>query len=190
MSRIIAGIAGSIRLAPAAAGTRPSSDRLKESLFSQLENLDALEDARVLDLFAGSGALGLEALSRGAASLTGIEKNRAALDVCLRNAASVGSALNTTGKRPPIEFKLADAISYVSSTTKEFDLVLLDPPYDLDAQKVEGLLKLLVGILGDEGLVALEQSAKVQIATPDGLELISNKNYGDSAIWLFRGNAH
>ena len=190
MSRIIAGLAGSIRLAPAASGTRPSSDRLKESLFSQLENLGAVEDARVLDLFAGSGALGLEAISRGAASLTGVEKNRPALEVCLRNAASVGSALNTAGKRPPIEFKLGDAFSYAGSTTKEFDLVLLDPPYDLDVEKVESLLKLLIGILSEEGLIALEQSAKVQIATPDGLELVSNKNYGDSAIWLFRGNAH
>ena len=94
MSRIISGLAGSIRLASAPAGTRPTSDRVKESVFASLEAVGAIENADVLDLFAGTGALGLEALSRGAKSLVAIESARAALNVCLKNSANVGTALS------------------------------------------------------------------------------------------------
>ena len=189
MSRIIAGLAGSIRLAPAPSGTRPSSDRLKESLFSQLENLGAIEGANVLDLFAGTGALGLEALSRGAKSLVGIDSNRAAIQVCLRNAATVGSALNQAGVRPPMEFKVADAFAYVSGTTKEFDLILIDPPYDLAQNRVEALLELVAALLASGGYVALEQSSKADITAPKSLESVDRRVYGDSAVWLFKENA-
>jgi 16S rRNA (guanine966-N2)-methyltransferase len=97
-----------------------------------LEAAGAIENADVLDLFAGTGALGLEALSRGAKSLVAIESARAALNVCLKNSASVGTALSAAGVRPPMEIKLSDAVAYLASTIKEFDLVFADPPYDLD----------------------------------------------------------
>jgi 16S rRNA (guanine966-N2)-methyltransferase len=96
-----------------------------------LEAVGAIENADVLDLFAGTGALGLEALSRGAKSLVAIESARAALNVCLKNSASVGTALSAAGAQPPMEIKLSDAVAYLASTIKEFDLVFADPPYDL-----------------------------------------------------------
>ena len=188
MSRIIRGLAGSIRLASAPAGTRPTSDRVKESLFGSLEAAAAIENADVLDLFAGTGALSLEALSRGAKSLVAIESARAALNVCLKNSASVGAALSAAGARPPMEIKLSDAVAYLSSTIKEFDLVFADPPYDLD---VAGkLLERVVAVLRPNGLFVLELSSKVDTPAPvEGLELSSEKSYGDTKVLIFKQTA-
>ena len=190
MSRIIAGDAGSIRLASAPNGTRPTSDRVKESVFGALVAGSALVDADVLDLFAGTGALGLEALSRGAKSLVGIEKNRTALNVCLRNAAAVGSALNSAGRRPAMEFKVMDSFAYLAGTSKEFDLIFADPPYELKSAEVERLVSLAAKILRPGGLVVIEQSAKVSsLEYPENLELQARKAYGDTAVFFFRENA-
>ena len=189
MSRIISGLAGSIRLAAAPTGTRPTSDRVKESVFASLEAAGAIQNADVLDLFAGTGALGLEALSRGAMSLVAIESARAALNVCLKNSASVGTALSAAGARPPMEIKLSDAVSYLASTTKEFDLVFADPPYDLD---VAGKLLDRVGaVLRPNGLFVLELSSKAENpALLKGTELWSEKVYGDTKVLIFRLTAH
>ena len=190
MSRIISGVAGSIRLAGAAPGTRPTSDRVKESLFGALEADGAIENARVLDLFAGTLALGLEALSRGAESLVAIEKHRPALEVCLRNAASVGTALNASGRRPPMEIKLTDAFSYLAGTPKEFDLVFADPPYDLAPEKVAQLLSLIGHVISDDGVVVLEQAGSVvSLDIPNSLELWSRREYGDTSVWMLRATA-
>lgn len=187
MSRIISGLAGSIRLAGAAAGTRPTSDRVKESLFASLESQGVIDGADVLDLFAGTGALGLESLSRGAKSLVAVESSRPALNVCLKNAASVGSALSAAGSRPPMEIKLSDAIAYLASTTKEFDLVFADPPYDLDL--TPKLLSHVRAVLRSGGLFVLEVSGKTSTPeAPEGLELISEKSYGDTKVLIFRAS--
>ena len=188
MSRIISGLAGSIRLVAAPTGTRPTSDRVKESVFASLEATGAIENAEVLDLFAGTGALGLEALSRGAKSLVAIESARAALNVCLKNSASVGTALSAAGARPPMEIKLSDAVSYLASTIKEFDLVFADPPYDLD---VAGKLLERVGaILRPNGLFVLELSSKAENPAPvQGVELSSERVYGDTKVLIFRQTA-
>ena len=185
MSRIISGLAGSIRLASAPAGTRPTSDRVKESVFASLEAVGAIENADVLDLFAGTGALGLEALSRGAKSLVAVESARAALNVCLKNSASVGTALSAAGAQPPMEIKLSDAVAYLASTIKEFDLVFADPPYDLD---VAGKLLERVGaVLRPNGLFVLELSSKTENpALVEGIELSSEKAYGDTKVLIFR----
>ena len=184
MSRIISGLAGSIRLSPAPSGTRPTSDRVKESLFASLETKDAIDSTDVLDLFAGSGALGLEALSRGARSLTAVEAARPALNVCLKNAASVGSALSAAGVRPPMEIKLSDAIAYLAGTTKEFDLVFADPPYDKDLSTK--LLSLVEPVLRPKGRFVLELSSKSDSPQPEGtLELESEKTYGDTKVLVF-----
>lgn len=190
MSRIISGLAGSIRLATAATGTRPTSDRVKESVFGTLEALDAIGDAEVLDLFAGTLALGLEALSRGAAGLVGIDKNRSALEVCLRNASAVGTALNAAGRRPPMEIKLSDSFSYLKSTPKRFDLIFADPPYNLAFDQVESLLELCADVLNPDGVLVLEQSGKVkELNVPEKLELEKRREYGDTAVFFFRANA-
>ena len=190
MSRIIAGDAGSIRLAAAPDGPRPTSDRVKESVFGSLESASAFADADVLDLFAGTAALGLEALSRGARSLVGVEKNRAALQVCLKNDAAAGSAFNSVGRRPPIEFKLSDVFGYLAGTDKEFDLIFADPPYQLGRPEVERLLALVAKILRPGGIVVLEQSGKAtELVIPEGLELDARREYGDTAVFLFRSTA-
>lgn len=190
MSRIISGLAGSIRLATAASGTRPTSDRVKESVFGALEAMDAIEDAEVLDLFAGTLALGLEALSRGAAGLVAIEKNRTALEVCLRNASLVGTALNSAGRRPPMEIKLTDSFSYLKSTPKTFDLIFADPPYNLAPDQVELLLALCAEVLNPDGVFVLEQSGKVEeLEVPENLEFEKRREYGDTAVFFFRANA-
>ena len=150
-----------------------------------MEAAGAIENADVLDLFAGTGALGLEALSRGAKSLVAIESARAALNVCLKNSASVGTALSAAGVRPPMEIKLSDAVAYLSSTSKEFDLVFADPPYDLD---VAGkLLERVSAVLRPKGLFVLELSSKAESPKPpEGIELTSKKAYGDTKVLTFR----
>ena len=150
-----------------------------------MEAAGAIENADVLDLFAGTGALGLEALSRGAKSLVAIESARAALNVCLKNSASVGTALSAAGVRPPMEIKLSDAVAYLSSTSKEFDLVFADPPYDLD---VAGkLLERVSAVLRPKGLFVLELSSKAESPKPPvGIQLTSEKAYGDTKVLIFR----
>lgn len=190
MSRIIGGVAGSIRLAGAAPGTRPTSDRVKESVFGALEAADQISGARVLDLYAGTLALGLEALSRGASDLVAIEKHRPALQVCLENAAKVGSALNAAGRRPPMEIKLTDAMSYLAGTEKQFDLVFADPPYDLELNQVTRLLSLIGHVISDDAVVVLEQAGSVtEIELPNSLEFLSRRDYGDTSVWMFRASA-
>ena len=184
MSRIISGLAGSIRLAPAPAGTRPTSDRVKESVFASLEAAGALENADVLDLFAGTGALGLEALSRGAKSLVAIESARAALNVCLKNSAKVGRALSAAGARPPMEIMLSDAVSYLSSTNKEFDLVFADPPYDTG--NLARVLRGIEGVVRPEGILVLEVSGR-QHCMPDSgkLSLQGQRGFGSTIICFY-----
>ena len=99
MTRIISGFAGSLTLKVPSAGTRPTSDRVREALFSALEARDVIAGARVLDLYAGSGALALEAISRGAASAVLVEKSYAAVQVCKANAALVERYLGGSGSR-------------------------------------------------------------------------------------------
>ena len=125
MSRIIAGDAGSIRLKPAAASTRPTSDRVKESLFGQLENLGQLDGASVLDLFAGTGALGLEALSRGANHAVLVERDRKAHEISLENSKSVISAIQKSRSDASVENKKADAEKFLKTNKQSFDLVFL-----------------------------------------------------------------
>jgi 16S rRNA (guanine966-N2)-methyltransferase len=190
VSRIIAGDAGSIRLAGAPSGTRPTSDRVKESLFGSLEAMDCLDGSAVLDLFCGTAALGLEALSRGAGSLVGVEKHRPALQVALKNAAAVGTALSAAGRRPPMEFKLADSFGYLAGTEKEFDLILADPPYSLETSEVERLVGLAAKIIRPQGVIAIEQSSKVgAIEAPEGLELVARRDYGDTCVFVFIASA-
>lgn len=186
MSRIIAGTAGSLRLAGAAKGTRPTTDRVKESVFAVLETLDAINDSRVLDLYAGTMALGLEAVSRGARSLVGVEKNRSAHSICLKNAQTVRKALQAAGRDAAIEVKLLDAIGYLKKTDAEFDLIFADPPYEVATSEVETLIRLATGAISRTGVLVVEQSAAVkdlEIHAP--LELYQRREYGDTAVFFF-----
>lgn len=179
MTRIIAGFAGSLSIAVPPKGTRPTSDRVREAIFSALEARDVLQGATVLDLYAGSGALGLEAASRGAASVTLVEKNPAASAICKRNAALVGA-------RAPKGLRIAVAPvavqSFLGSNEAAFDVVFLDPPYELsDAELAENLAALT---LAPDAVVLVERGARSpEPVWPSGLSLDRSKNYGDTTLW-------
>ncbi|MEV4667193.1 16S rRNA (guanine(966)-N(2))-methyltransferase RsmD [Microbacterium sp. LWO12-1.2] len=181
MTRIIAGRAGGARLDVPSAGTRPTSDRVRESLFGSLDSADAIDGARVLDLYAGSGALGLESLSRGAESVELVEQNRAAAAVIRRNAAAVARA----GGFPVARVHESAVRAYLLRATGTFDLVFTDPPYDLGDEAMNEDLKALAPLLSAHAVVVIERAKRS--AVPDlaaaGLELLREKNYGDTTLW-------
>ena len=181
MTRIIAGSAGGRRLrTPRGELTRPTSDRVREALFSALESaVGSLEGHRFLDLYAGSGAVGLEALSRGAATAVMVEQDRRTAALVRGNATAVG---------------VADAAEVVCSSVARFlaeadpvphDVVFLDPPYGLSRQAVETDLALLAarGWLADDALVVVERSARDAALTwPEGYAEGRLRRYGETAL--------
>ena len=164
MTRIIAGLAGSIHLTPPVKSTRPTADRIRESIFNRLENWEVLAGARVLDLFAGTGALGLEALSRGASSVVLVDSNKSAAGVCRANADLVGKSLLKQGVQFDVSVVPQDAKAFahhVGETaggfeSAEFDLVFIDPPYDLDEKDLGSTLEHLVSHLAPDAEIVLE----------------------------------
>lgn len=179
MTRIIAGSAGGRRLrTPAGSGTRPTSDRVREALFSRLAHLDALAGAHVLDLYAGSGALGLEALSRGAASAQLVESDRRAAQVCRENITATG--LSGARVQPvPVERFLA------GGSGGAVDLAFLDPPYDLDEHRLQAVLEALIPWLTADALLVVERSARSpEPVWPSDVELLGPRRHGETTLWL------
>lgn len=182
MTRIIAGRARGLRLDVPDSGTRPTSDRVRESLFGALESFDAITGARVLDLYAGSGALGLEALSRGAVSTDLVERSRPAAAVVRRNAATVVRSLDDVATAHVHE---SAVIAFLRRASGSYDLVFTDPPYDLSDDAMTADLIALSPVLSDDAVVVVERGRR---ATPPdaaaaGLEVLREKIYGDTAIW-------
>ena len=194
MTRIIAGLAGSIHLTPPAKSTRPTADRIRESIFNRLENWEAIPEARVLDLFAGTGALGLEALSRGAASVVLVDSNKSAAGVCRANADLVGKSLLKQGVQFDVSVVPQDAKAYAHHVgesaggyeSAEFDLVFIDPPYDVTNHEIESILSYLKPALHEEFTVLVERSSRTdEPAWPEGYRMESRKDYGDTSVfWL------
>lgn len=180
MTRIIAGAAGSLTLAVPDAGTRPTSDRVRESLFGALDSAGVLVGAAVADLYAGSGALALEAVSRGASSADLVERAPRAAAVAERNARTVQRAVPGAAIR--VHRSTADA--FLRTVAASFDLVFIDPPYDLGEEELATTLALLTPRLAPGGLVIVERAARSpEPALPIGLALQRHKRYGDTAIW-------
>lgn len=183
MSRIVAGRAGGARLhSVRGQNTRPTTDRVKEALFSRLESYGVLTDAAVLDLFAGSGALGLEAGSRGAASVRLVDRDRSALSACRANAAVLARAGAPTG----VEITEASAPAWLRRTPAEpaWDLVFVDPPYALAEDELAGILAELSPRVREGGVVVVERSVRSpEPVWPEGLERFSQKSYGETALW-------
>lgn len=178
MSRIIAGAHKGRRLhAVPTDATRPTSDRVKESLFARLEGYDALEDAVVVDLFAGSGALGFEALSRGARSAELVDRAEAAYRTLTRNAAFFGEAAAV---------HKADALRYLGARTGDpIELLFLDPPYQLGEEGLERILAAAVPQLHEAAAVVVERDAhSSEPRWPEGLVRFQDKKYGATHIWL------
>ncbi|MEU8912396.1 16S rRNA (guanine(966)-N(2))-methyltransferase RsmD [Streptomyces nigrescens] len=185
MTRVIAGTAGGRRLAvPPGNGTRPTSDRAREGMFSTWESLDGpLAGARVLDLYGGSGAVGLEALSRGAAHVLLVEADARAVRTIRDNVRTVGL--------PGVEVRAGKAEQTAAATApgEPYDIVFLDPPYVVsDAELCEILLTLRgQGWLAEQALVTVERSTRGgTFPWPDGFEAIKARRYGEGTLWYGR----
>lgn len=176
----MAGRAGGRSLKVPPKGTRPTSDRVREAMFSRLEHYGVVNGARVLDLFAGSGALGLEAASRGADAVVLVDAARQAADVCRANAAATG---------------LADVVTVVADRAERvvvhppaqpWDLVFMDPPYDVPDATVDAVLEALSmeGSLAAGAVVVVERSRRTSPPRwPAGWSEIAHKDYGETSVW-------
>jgi 16S rRNA (guanine966-N2)-methyltransferase len=182
MTRVIAGTAGGRTLrTPPGSGTRPTSDRVREALFSALEARDVVRGARVLDLYAGSGALGIEAASRGAVDVVCVESNRRAARVVADNIDRLGLTGATLAPRSVGAF-LADG----PDTPASVDLALLDPPYDLGEDELgEALARLADDWLARGALVVVERSSRSpEPSWPQRLLRLGRpRRYGETTLW-------
>jgi 16S rRNA (guanine966-N2)-methyltransferase len=175
VTRIIAGVARGRRLqVPAGEVTRPTSDRAREGLFSSLQSLADVEDARFLDLYAGSGAVGLEALSRGAASATLVEDDPLALNAIRDNITAVGLPDAHVVPMAAERFLAADPVP-------RYEIAFLDPPYDED---VAPALAALVAWLTEDAAVAVERRTRdPELTWPEGLRGERSRRYGEATLW-------
>lgn len=189
MTRIIAGFAGSVPLVVPRFGTRPTSDRVREAIFSALDARGVIEGARVLDLYAGSGALGLEAASRGAASVTLVEISLQATQACRKNAATILKSAPKGSVK--IDITSSPVQTFLNSSLAEWDVVFLDPPYELGAAELVHNLERLVLRLSPDAVVVIERSSRdAELAWPDGLTLEKRKDYGDTSVWWVTREHH
>ncbi|MGW4095404.1 16S rRNA (guanine(966)-N(2))-methyltransferase RsmD [Mycobacterium sp. NPDC004974] len=180
MTRIIAGTLGGRRIAVPRSGTRPTSDRVREAVFNALTARLDFTGLSVLDLYAGSGALGLEALSRGATSATFVEADARAAAVIAENIASLGVRAATV-RRGSVEVVLA------GGATRPVDLVFADPPYDLDDAAVDAMLVVLAeaGWVTVGSVVLVERrSSSGPVSWPAGWDELSSRRYGDTRVEL------
>lgn len=188
MTRIIGGLIGSRKLASPAKSTRPTSDRIRESIFSSLESKNALRGSIVLDLYAGTGALGLEALSRGAVAAVLVESNKQAAAVCIKNARLVQDALAEEEHDVSAKVQIQPVQKFLDSNSTKFDLVFIDPPYEVTNQEVEKNLASLLASISKSALVLVERSARAEAISTDGYELLETKNFGDTATYWLKPN--
>jgi 16S rRNA (guanine966-N2)-methyltransferase len=174
--RIVAGSRKGHRIAaPAGRETRPTSDRVRENTFNLIGPVDG---AAVLDLFAGSGAMGLEALSRGAASATFVEAERKAAETIDRNL----EKLRLTGARI-VHDEAVRTLAAEAAAGRKYDLVLVDPPYDVYPDLEPMLARYLPHVLAEGGLVVVETGARVEPELP--LEQRTSRKYGSARVTLF-----
>ncbi len=181
--RVISGTARGLKLvSPPGLDTRPTLDRVKEALFSMLEPM--LRGAAVLDLFAGSGALGVEALSRGAERAVFVDSSASARDAVYKNLANARLA-----GRAEVEY--GDALKYLGSCRDKFDIIFMDPPYGGGLYERALTLILERGLLSPGGVVAAEWDDGAGGAVfPPGFERFKDKRYGRVHITILRGEVH
>ncbi|MEQ7008089.1 16S rRNA (guanine(966)-N(2))-methyltransferase RsmD [Actinopolymorpha sp. B17G11] len=183
MSRIVAGEARGRRLAvPDGRDTRPTSDRVREALFASLEaDIGSLVGCRVLDLYAGSGAVGIEALSRGATAVVLVETNRRAANVIRQNLRTVGLPGGQV-----LTTKVERLIAEPRGDRQAFDVVFLDPPYAMTGEALAGVLTGLLAHawLSPGAVVVLERSTRSgEFGWPDGFAADRMRRYGDTTLW-------
>jgi 16S rRNA (guanine966-N2)-methyltransferase len=186
MTRIIGGTAGGRRLrTPTGDATRPTSDRVREALFSALEaQLGSLNGLRFLDLYAGSGAVGLEATSRGAGVLTAVESHRRTARMVRANAATLGFRAVEVLAEPVLR-------ALAVPPRAPYDVVFADPPYPVANDELEEALALLVtnDWVAPGSRVVVERSVRtVEPAWPAGLVREREKSYGETVLWYLRAD--
>lgn len=181
MTRIVAGTARGRRLRVPADGTRPTSDRVREALFSSLDAAGSVRGARVLDLYAGTGALGLEAASRGANEVVLVDSAPQAARIMAENVRAVG--------RPAVTVRRSAVAVFLAGPPRRFDLVFLDPPYDLARADLEDdLARLTGGWLAQDAVVVVERGRRDPVVTwPPGFGQPWERRFGDThvlrAVW-------
>jgi 16S rRNA (guanine966-N2)-methyltransferase len=176
--RVIAGTARGRRLkTPKGTSVRPTSDKVRGAIFSILLSQRDLTGAAVLDLFAGTGALGIEALSRGAASGVFVEKDT-------RTAALIEENLQVTGFTAVARVVRADAERLNLASLGRFDLVFADPPYALVLES--RALGAIASLLADAGVAVVEHGIEAPPPTPVGLEAFDRREYGDTGVTFYR----
>lgn len=180
MTRIVAGLARGRRLEVPLAGTRPTSDRAREAMFNSLRSLLDLDGAQVLDLYAGSGAVGLEALSRGAAAVSLVEADRVACAVLRRNI----EALALPGAR----LVARPVAAFLAGEPGQHQFVFADPPYALGDPELAGVLSRLTGgWLAPDAVVVVERDARgAEPPWPEGVTPVMNRRYGAGRLWYGR----
>jgi 16S rRNA (guanine(966)-N(2))-methyltransferase RsmD len=184
VTRVIAGTLGGRRLAtPPGRDTRPTSDRVREALFNSLAG--AVTDARFADLYAGSGAVGIEALSRGAAHALFVESAPKAARVLRENLATLGVAASAEVVTAPV------AKAVAGTPTQPYDVVFADPPYELPDAELAEVLSALVsgGWIAEDGVVVLERSTRTGSPTwASGLTESRSRRYGETTLWYGRAS--
>jgi 16S rRNA (guanine966-N2)-methyltransferase len=180
MTRIIGGDFRGRSIKVPDAETRPTSSRVREAIFSSVEHaVSGLDDLRVLDLFSGSGAFGIESISRGAAEAVLIEKDLRAADTLHTNVANFGIK--------NARVVIADAFTDVAQKSGRgtFDVVFIDPPYSFEDQDVDTLIANLVqnDWLNEYAVIVVERGSRSQVQWPDSVEELRKKVYGDTSIW-------
>ena len=174
--RVISGLCGGRKLqTPADTSVRPTTDKVKEALFSSIQF--ELEGARVLDLFAGSGQLGIEALSRGAAAAVFVDNSKASLALVQKNLALCGLQGDLVH---------ADAAAYLTQSTTPFDIAFLDPPYSTGL--LQQLLPQVSSVMSDTGVICAECpfGESVPQTLSGGFALAKSKKYGTMALHFYR----
>lgn len=173
MARIIAGSARS-RPLRVPEGARPTADRVRESLFSRLEHRGYLDRSRVLDLFAGSGALGLEALSRGAEAALAVDMSRSARAAMTANARTLGL---------PLQIHQMKALTFLAQDDGSYDVIFIDPPYDLPERELAEVIERAAPRLVSDGLILVERDKRSPEPTwPAGL-IADSRRFGDTVVW-------
>jgi 16S rRNA (guanine966-N2)-methyltransferase len=183
MTRIISGKWKSRLLSVPQAVTRPTASRVREAIFSTLlHELGSLSDLQVLDLYAGSGALGIEAISRGANNAHFVDNDRVAISIINSNLGGLGHVSTQVVK--------SNVATYLGqpSAGVAFDLVFMDPPYSVVDAVVEDQVAALVGHgwLNEDAMVVIEREAKSELEWPQGFEAQEPRIYGDTSVWYGR----
>ena len=183
--RVISGRFKGMALATPRQGTRPPTDRTKEAIFSHLDSWGVLDGARVLDLYAGTGALGIEALSRGARELVAVESSLPAAALITKTLGQLRrNRAWTDGLAARVVVRRAE--QWAAAPSPRFDLIFLDPPYELPGEECDRVVADLTahGAAGDGTVIVLARSGRSAGPTaPDGWTVTQRRDYGETAVY-------